>query len=183
MIIVLMGKPGSGKDEQARLLSEKYGLPHITTGELIREEMKINADLRVRMERGDLASMQEINVLFNKRLEQVDVGGGYILNGIPRTLEQAKFYENSILKDAKCIILEVSDEIAISRIAKRSLVSGRIEDSELGIVQNRMNVYRDETQPAVEYIKTNFQPGIIDATKSIEEVFAEIEKRLNLSIN
>lgn len=179
--LILIGGPGAGKGTQADKLKEKYGIAHISTGEMLREEVARGSELGMQvkavMERGDLVADSTILKLIEERLKQPDCQKGFILDGFPRTLEQAQGLEPILRRrgspNVKVLLLEVSD----GEMMKRLLARKRADDTE-ETIKNRIQKYHSETTEAIGYYE---QKGVlirIDGEQPIEEVFAEIEEAL-----
>ncbi|MCV7221982.1 adenylate kinase [Mycolicibacterium elephantis] len=174
MRVVLLGPPGAGKGTQAQKLSEKLGIPQISTGDLFRKNIGENTPLGVEAKRyldaGDLVPSELTNKLVEDRISQPDAADGFILDGYPRSVEQAKALDEMLKKrDTK---LDAVLEFAVSEeeLFKRLKARGRADDTE-EIIHNRMQVYRDETQPLLEYYKHN-NLQTVDAVGGLDEVFA-----------
>ena len=174
MRVVLLGPPGAGKGTQAQTLSEKLGIPQISTGDLVRKNIGENTPLGVEAKRyldaGDLVPSELTNKLVEDRISQPDAADGFILDGYPRSVEQAKALDEMLKKrDTK---LDAVLEFAVSEeeLFKRLKARGRADDTE-EVIHNRMQVYRDETQPLLEYYKDN-NLQTVDAVGGLDEVFA-----------
>ncbi|MFV1362751.1 adenylate kinase [Mycolicibacterium elephantis] len=174
MRVVLLGPPGAGKGTQAQKLSEKLGIPQISTGDLFRKNIGENTPLGVEAKRyldaGDLVPSELTNKLVEDRISQPDAADGFILDGYPRSVEQAKALDEMLKKrDTK---LDAVLEFAVSEeeLFKRLKARGRADDTE-EVIHNRMQVYRDETQPLLEYYKDN-NLQTVDAVGGLDEVFA-----------
>lgn len=174
MRVVLLGPPGAGKGTQAQKLSEKLGIPQISTGDLFRKNIGEGTLLGVEAKRyldaGDLVPSELTNKLVEDRITQPDAADGFILDGYPRSVEQAKALDEMLkARDTKLdAVLEfaVSEEELFKRLKSR----GRADDTE-EIIHNRMQVYRDETQPLLEYYRDN-NLQTVDAVGGLDEVFA-----------
>lgn len=173
MRVVLLGPPGAGKGTQAVKLAEKLGVPQISTGDLFRSNITDGTDLGLEAKRyldaGDLVPSELTNALVDKRLEEADAADGFILDGFPRSVEQAKALDNMLsARDTKLdAVLEfrVCEEELFTRLKDR----GRADDTE-EVIHNRMKVYRDETAPLLEYYDGTVKT--VDAVGSVDEVFA-----------
>ncbi|MGV0792822.1 adenylate kinase [Mycolicibacterium sp. XJ1819] len=174
MRVVLLGPPGAGKGTQALKLSEKLGIPQISTGDLFRKNISEGTPLGVEAKRyldaGDLVPSELTNKLVEDRIEQPDAAGGFILDGYPRSVEQAKaldeMLKNHNTKLDAVLEFSVSEEELFKRLKSR----GRADDTE-DVIHNRMQVYRDETEPLLEYYRDN-NLQTVDAVGSLDEVFA-----------
>jgi adenylate kinase len=171
--IVLLGPPGAGKGTQAQKLAEKLGIPHISTGDLFRDNISRETELGVEakkyLDSGDLVPATLTNRLVDDRLNDADAADGFILDGFPRSVEQAEALKDMLTaRNTKLdAVLEfrVSEEELLDRLKSR----GRADDTE-DVILNRMKVYRDETAPLLDYYCDELKT--VDAIGSLDEVFA-----------
>ncbi len=174
MRVVLLGPPGAGKGTQAVQLAEKLGVPHISTGELFRHNISTGTELGVRakhyLDAGELVPTSLTNDLVDDRLNQSDVAGGFILDGFPRTIDQAEALHDMLerrgLKLDAVLELRVPEEVLIDRLMSR----GRADDTE-DVIRNRFRVYRDETAPLLDYYQGEHELRTVDAVGTFDEVF------------
>ena len=174
MRVVLLGPPGAGKGTQALKLSEKLGIPQVSTGDLFRKNISEGTPLGIEAKRyldaGDLVPSELTNKLVEDRIQDEDAAAGFILDGYPRSVEQAKALDEMLKHhDTK---LDAVLEFAVSEaeLFERLKSRGRADDTE-EVIRNRMQVYRDETEPLLEYYsRTNLQT--VDAVGGLDEVFA-----------
>ena len=172
MRIVLLGPPGAGKGTQAVKIAEKLGVPQISTGDLFRHNIGAGTPLGVEakkyLDAGDLVPASLTNALVDDRLNDPDVAEGFILDGFPRTVEQAEalhdMLERRNLKLDAVLEFRVPEEELVSRLAGR----GRADDTE-EVIRNRFRVYRDETAPLLDYYTHELKT--VDAVGSLDEVF------------
>ena len=158
MRIVLLGAPGSGKGTQAVLLVKKLGLPHISTGDLLRSAAEAGTELgqkaRIVIDRGELVSDDIMLGLITERLSRDDAKNGFILDGYPRNITQAKaldeILERSGLPMVEVLHIDVDTELVVQRIAGRAAEEGRSDDA-VEVVRNRLRIYTEQTEPVVEY--------------------------------
>ena len=173
MRIVLLGPPGSGKGTQATRLAEKLGVPHISTGELFRHNINaatpLGLEAKKYLDAGDLVPADLTNALVDDRLNGDDVAQGFILDGFPRTVEQAGALDDMLkrrgLKLDAVLELRVHEDELVARLQSR----GRADDTE-DVIRNRFRVYRDETAPLLDYYSAELKT--VDAVGSPDEVFA-----------
>jgi adenylate kinase len=171
--IVLLGPPGAGKGTQAVKLAEKLGVPQISTGDLFRNNIgagtKLGLEAKKYLDAGDLVPASLTNALVDDRLNDADVAGGFILDGFPRTVEQAEALKEMLARrnlalDA-VVEFRVPEEELVSRLEGR----GRADDTE-DVIRNRFKVYRDETAPLLSYYTDELKT--VDAVGELDEVFA-----------
>ena len=187
MIIILFGPPGAGKGTQAERLVEKYNLKQLSTGDMLREAINIGSDLGKRakaiMDRGELVSDDIILSMIRERLENAE-GSGFIFDGFPRNLQQAKALDRILnkLELSLDIVIEivVNDNVLISRIEKRARESKntRSDDNE-EVLKNRLNVYHQSTEMIKPYYSEKGKLVNIDGMRGIEEVSSDIERHLS----
>jgi len=187
MRIVLLGAPGSGKGTQAALLVEELNLPHISTGELLRSAAKSGSELGMQakavMDRGELVSDDIMLGLIEERLSQTDAEAGFILDGYPRNLAQARALD-VVLERLKqpvdeALQIDIDVEMVIARIAKRAAEEGRSDDTE-DVVRNRMKVYSEQTAPVVDYYAHKGLLSRVLGDGSIDEVFQRLKGVLQM---
>jgi adenylate kinase len=170
---VLLGPPGAGKGTQAVKLAEKLELPHLSTGDLFRENIGNGTELGLKaksyLDAGDLVPSELTNELVDDRLSKPDTNVGFILDGYPRSVAQAKALHDMLERRGTALdaVLElrVPEDVLFERLKSR----GRADDTD-EVIHNRMNVYREETAPLIEYYSSELKT--VDAVGSIDEVFA-----------
>jgi adenylate kinase len=178
--VVLLGPPGAGKGTQALKLSEKLGIPQISTGDLFRKNISEGTPLGIEAKRyldaGDLVPSELTNKLVEDRIEQPDAVDGFILDGYPRSVEQARAFDemlkNHNTKLDAVLEFAVSEQELLERLKSR----GRADDTE-EVIHNRMQVYRDETEPLLEYYSHNNLQKV-NAVGTVDEVFARALRAL-----
>ncbi|AHD20700.1 adenylate kinase [Rhodococcus pyridinivorans] len=171
MRLVLLGPPGAGKGTQAAILSEKLGVPAISTGDLFRANIGQGTPLGVEAKKyidaGELVPAEITNNMVRERLAEPDAANGFLLDGFPRSVEQAKELEN-ILKDLGVeldgVLSFVIDEDVV---VERMLARGRADDTE-DVIRNRLRVYREETAPLLDYYADSIIT--VDAIGEVEEI-------------
>lgn len=177
--LILFGPPGSGKGTQALKLTERYGLLHISTGDLFRYELGNNTPLgvlaRSYMEKGHLVPDEvTVGMLRNKVDANPDVNG-FIFDGFPRTIPQAEELDALLAERgesiSKLIMLDVTEDEIVTRILERGKNSGRADDNDAAIIRNRFEVYLNETSPVYDFYAQSGKSVKVHGIGSIEEIF------------
>lgn len=179
MRIVLLGPPGAGKGTQAVKLAEKLGIPQISTGDLFRRNISSGTPLGLEAKRyldaGDLVPASLTNALVDARIDEPDAADGFILDGFPRSVDQAEALHEMLearqVKIDAVVEFKVAEDVLLDRLKER----GRADDTE-EVILNRMKVYRDETAPLLDYYSGELKT--VDAVGSVDEVFARALRAL-----
>lgn len=175
MRLVLLGPPGAGKGTQAALLSEHYGVPHISTGDLFRANIGQQTPLGIEAKRyldaGDLVPSELTNKMVRERLAEPDAKDGFLLDGFPRSVAQAKALEGMLNDLGTSLDAVLSFQVDEDVVVERMLARGRADDTE-DVIRNRMRVYREETEPLLEYYAG--QVVSVDAVGEVQEVFDRV---------
>ncbi|MCX2934680.1 adenylate kinase [Mycobacterium sp. CVI_P3] len=173
MRIVLLGPPGAGKGTQAAKLADKLGVPHISTGDLFRHNISTGTELGLEakkyLDAGDLVPATLTNALVDDRLDDADVAGGFILDGFPRSVEQAEALKQMLGRRALKLDAVVEFRVPEDELVTRLMARGRDDDNE-DTIRNRFKVYRDETSPLLDYYQDELKT--VDAVGGLDEVFA-----------
>ena len=202
--IILLGAPGAGKGTQAAMIAEEFKVPHISTGDILRRNMKEGTPLGLKakafVESGGLVPDEVVIGLVEDRLSQDDCKNGYILDGFPRTIAQAEALDKVARIDL-AINIDVPFETIVSRLGGRrvcvcgetyhvSMLNGETtckrcgkelfirDDDKPETVKNRLKVYSDQTQPLIDYYRSQNKVVDIKANGTKEEIFADIKKVL-----
>ncbi len=180
--IILFGPPGSGKGTQAASLVEKYGLQHISTGDLFRYEMSNNTPLGLKakeyMAKGELVPDSVTVGMLRNKVDMHPEAQGFIFDGFPRTVPQAEALDTLLTEKGTeihaLLSLEVDDEEIVTRIRKRGQTSGRPDDNDESIIRNRIQVYKNETTPVYDFYAGSGKSVRIPGIGSIDEIFARL---------
>lgn len=179
---VLLGPPGSGKGTQAVKLAAAFGATHLSTGDILRAEVKAGTALgqaaQAFMDRGELVPDQLILDMIRERLSVLGNGDGYILDGFPRTEPQAEGLDRMLdeLGQAleRVVLVDVSDEEITRRLAGRAAAEGRADDTD-EVIRRRLEVYRAQTAPLIDYYRRRSLLAELNGEQSIDEVFTALE--------
>ena len=189
MIIILLGPPGSGKGTQANFIQNKLSIPHLSTGDILRQSVKNETDLgnKVKniMAKGELVSDDLVLDVIKERVSQSDCNLGFILDGYPRNITQAESL-NIVLKDIdrnidRILFLDVDFEVLESRIESRTKENNeekRADDTSEVLIK-RLEEYKIQTAPLGEYYSNNKKFKKINGMKSISQVSLDIENFLD----
>lgn len=185
MKILLLGPQGSGKGTQATRIADEFGLAHIATGEMLRHaidaETPLGREVQPIVERGELVPDELMIELIRERLDEEDAREGFVLDGFPRTMAQARALDAMLAeigRDLDIVFeLQVDDDIALERLRKRALEEGRKDDTPEAIAR-RLREYHDKTEPLVGYYRGRGNLVGIHAERPIDTVFAEIQSAL-----
>lgn len=181
--IVLFGPPGSGKGTQSEKVIEKYGLIHISTGDLLREEVAAQTELGKQakeiMDRGELVSDKIVIGMIRNKIEEHREGAGFIFDGFPRTVDQARELRKALTdydeRVGVMISLEVPREELVKRLLKRGEETGRSDDN-LETINNRIDVYNRQTIPVTFYYDKMHKHASVEGTGSVDKIFERIVK-------
>lgn len=188
MNILVLGPQGSGKGTQAKRIKAKYGIPHIATGDMIREQMELGTELgrevRDVYDRGDLVSDELMIRLISDRLSRGDTLGGFVLDGFPRTMPQAEALDE-LLRELGRGLDVVFDfqvperDVLMHRLLGRAREEARSDDTQ-DAIERRLELYERETAPLVEYYRSTRGNVVgIHADRGVDDVFREIEQSLD----
>jgi adenylate kinase len=177
--VVLLGPPGAGKGTQAQKLADKLGIPQISTGELFRRNIEAGTKLGLEAQRyldaGDLVPSDLTNELVDERLDEPDAAAGFILDGYPRSLEQAQALHDMLERRGTQIDNVLEFRVPEEELFQRLKGRGRDDDNDQ-VILNRMQVYRDQTAPLLEYYCSELKT--VDAVGTVDEVFARALRAL-----
>lgn len=180
--IVLFGPPGSGKGTQSEKLVEKYSLIHLSTGDLLRKEMKAGTPLgkeaKSLIEKGQLVPDEVVVGMISSALEANPQAKGFLFDGFPRTIAQAEALDKLLtLKKTEIkvvLFLMVNEEELITRLVGRAKTSGRLDDADPEIQRRRQEIYKNETLPVAGFYQNQDKVERIEGEGSVEEIFQRL---------
>jgi adenylate kinase len=175
--LIFLGPPGSGKGTQAQVLAADLNIPHISTGDILRHAMQEQTPLGIKAQgyvnRGDLVPDQLVQDLVQERFVQPDVKSGWILDGFPRKVTQAVFLEQLLAQthqgDQRVVNLDAPDDVVVARLLAR----GRKDDTE-EVIRHRLDVYRTQTAPLIDYYRDRQKLVTVNGHQSQEEVTEQL---------
>jgi adenylate kinase len=184
--LLLLGPQGSGKGTQAKRISDEYGIPHIATGDMLREHIARQTELGKRVQpiydRGDLVPDDLMIELIRDRLSRGDTLPGFVLDGFPRTMEQAEALDDTLSEIGReltlVLELQVDDDVSRERLLKRARDEERADDTPEAI-DKRLELYHEKTEPLIAYYRAQGKLVGIHGERPVDVVFAEIEQVLN----
>ena len=187
MRIVLMGPPGSGKGTQALLVSERLGIPHISTGDIFRANVKggtpLGLEAQKYMDAGEYVPDSVTNAMVRDRLDDPDTAPGFLLDGYPRTLAQVEELDGMVAftghrLDAVVVLTVDPDEI-VQRLLQRAELEGRADDTE-DVIRRRQEVYLEQTEPLIGVYREHGIVYEIDGMGEVDEVTRRIFEALDV---
>jgi adenylate kinase len=179
--LVLFGPPGAGKGTQAVRIAEKYNLTHISTGDLLRMEVKTQTPLGIKaksiMEKGELVPDELLIDLLRNAIQRNKQGKGFIFDGFPRTIKQAGDLDRLIESEGEKInltlALDVDEKELLVRLLNRAKLEGRVDDTE-EVIQNRLVVYHKLTKPLIEFYEKQGKFKSVFGKGSIDDIFEKL---------
>jgi adenylate kinase len=179
--LIMFGPPGSGKGTQSVKIAGKYNFAHISTGDILRNEIKDKSEMGLKVqaviERGELVSDEMLLEILDCVLEKYTDYDGLVFDGFPRTLVQAQDLDRMLAGKNRCVglvlALEVNEEEVVDRLLKRAILQGRKDDTE-DVIRNRMSVYRNQTSPLIEYYQQQGKFESVLGVGSVDDIANEL---------
>lgn len=180
--VVLFGPPGAGKGTQAVNLIEKYKLVHLSTGDILRGELAAKSPLGLEakkfMDKGELVPDEVVIGMIEGKIDQNTGAKGFIFDGFPRTKAQAGALDKMLNKKNATIsimvALDVEKQELVNRLMGRGKVSGRADDQDINVIENRIAVYNRETAPVIDYYSTQGKFKPVNGMGTIDEIFSRL---------
>ena len=176
---LIFGPPGSGKGTQSVQMAEKYNLLHLSTGDMLRAEIESGTELGKRvsgiMSRGELVPDEVVIAMIGARIDAEKSKAGFLYDGFPRTVEQAialeKMIEGKGMKINAMLALDVDHDELVKRLLGRGADSGRADDQDRSVIENRIEVYRSKTEPLADHYRRKGLYRSVNGMGTIDEIF------------
>lgn len=189
--LVLFGPPGSGKGTQSAKLIEKYKLVHLSTGDILRGEIAgqtpLGLEAKKKMDKGELVPDEVVIGMISNKLDANANATGFIFDGFPRTTAQAEALDNLLTKKGTAITvmlsLDVEKQELVNRLLNRGKDSGRADDQNIDVIENRIAVYNKETAVVGDYYKKQNKLQLIQGMGSVDEIFDRLSKAIDKAKN
>ncbi len=184
--LIFLGAPGAGKGTQAQILAQSCGIPHISTGDILRAEVKEQTELGLQaksyMNKGELVPDSLLLDMIRGRLSQPVATKGWILDGFPRNVSQAEFLDKLLVEIGQkydfAIDLNVPQEILVARLLERAKVQNRPDDTE-DVIRRRLVVYDEQTAPLIDYYRNKGVFHAVDGDRDLSAVTHDLEAIVN----
>jgi adenylate kinase len=188
--IILFGPPGRGKGTQSEKLVEKYGLVHLSTGDLLRKERQLRTPLGIEaqqfVDKGQLVPDEVVIGMISSALDQNAKARGFLFDGFPRTVAQAEALDRLLeLKKSEIgqvLFLEVNEDELIKRLVHRGKTSGRTDDADENIQRKRQEVYKNETLPVAAHYAKAKKVVNVNGMGSVDEIFSRLSDQIDKKI-
>ncbi|MCK9411013.1 MAG: adenylate kinase [Prolixibacteraceae bacterium] len=182
--LVLFGPPGAGKGTQAAFLSNEYQLIHLSTGDILREEIaadtKIGQIAKDIICRGELVPDTMVINLIKEQMDKNPTANGFLFDGFPRTVPQAEALDALLVHYGRSVSamlsLEVEKEELVNRLMNRGTTSGRSDDSNRSVIENRIEVYNEKTAPLIQYYQSTGKYEAVNGIGSIEDITGRLKR-------
>lgn len=183
---LLFGPPGAGKGTQAKLMAKEHNLSHVSTGDLLRQEISKGTEIgklaKQLIDNGNFVPDEVVVKMIQEKISNTSVNG-FIFDGFPRTTTQAEILDKMLAETNeqvdKVISIIISDKVVFDRIQHRANIEGRKDDAADDIIQNRINTYHAKTEPLIEYYTKQGKYYEICGEGTIEEIYSKIDKLIN----
>jgi adenylate kinase len=181
--ILIFGPPGSGKGTQSVRLSEKFNLIHLSTGDMLRAEIAAGTELGKKMSlimsKGELVPDEVVIEMIANKIDKSKGSSGFLFDGFPRTVAQTIALEKMLnvrgMKINSMLVLDVDHDELVKRLIARAELSGRPDDKDPAVIENRIDVYKEKTEPIINYCREKgiYQP--VNGMGSIDDIFRRLD--------
>jgi adenylate kinase len=184
--LLVLGPQGAGKGTQAKRISEEFGIPHVSTGDMFRAAVEAGTELGLRVkpltDAGKLVPDELTIAMIRERLSEDDARDGFVLDGFPRNLAQAEALDEMLGVIGRgldaILFFDVTDSVGMQRALSRAEIENRVDDTE-EVIARRLATYHSETEPIIEHYRTTGKLVLIHAGRTIDEVWSEISNALH----
>lgn len=183
---LIFGPPGSGKGTQSVRLAEKYNLLHLSTGDMLRAEITAGTELGKKMSsimsKGELVPDEVVIEMIANKIDNSKGNAGFLFDGFPRTVAQTVSLEKMLndrgMKIDSMLVLDVDHDELVKRLIARAELSGRPDDKDPAVIENRISVYKDKTEPIIDYCRKKgiYQP--VNGMGTIDDIFGRLSKMM-----
>lgn len=183
---LIFGPPGSGKGTQSVRLAEKFNLLHLSTGDMLRAELAAGTELGNKMSlimsKGELVPDEVVIEMIANKIDQSKGTAGFLFDGFPRTVAQTVSLEKMLnvrgMKINQMLVLEVSHDELVKRLIARAELSGRADDKDPAVIENRISVYKEKTEPIIDYCSERglYQP--VNGMGTIDDIFKRLSDHM-----
>ncbi len=185
--LVLFGPPGAGKGTQSEKIIEKYQLIHLSTGDILRGELNaatsLGAEAKKFMDKGELVPDEVVIEMIGNKLKENTDAKGFVFDGFPRTNAQAEALDQLLTKHQTSITamlaLDVEYDELVSRLLNRGKNSGRADDQDISIIENRVKVYNQETKPVMDFYLVQKKYYAVEGMGTVEQIFDRLSKQID----
>jgi adenylate kinase len=184
---LIFGPPGSGKGTQSVRLAEKFNLLHLSTGDMLRAEIAAGTELGKKMgqimSKGELVPDEVVIEMIAVKIDSTKGKTGFLFDGFPRTVLQTASLEKMLnergMKIDSMLVLDVNHDELVKRLVARAELSGRPDDMDPAVIENRIDVYREKTEPIIEYCRKKglYQP--VNGVGSIDDIFSRLSEHVS----
>ncbi|NLA49863.1 MAG: adenylate kinase [Bacteroidales bacterium] len=188
---LIFGPPGSGKGTQSVQLAEKFNLAHLSTGDMLRAEIAAETELGRKMSsimaKGELVPDEVVIEMIAGKIDRAENVAGFLFDGFPRTVEQTVALEKMLndrgMKIDSMLVLDVGHDELVKRLVGRAELSGRPDDKDPAVIENRIAVYREKTEPIINYCRERGMYQPVNGMGSIEEIFDRLSVLVSKYVN
>ena len=187
---LIFGPPGSGKGTQSVRLAEKYNLLHLSTGDMLRAEITAGTELGKKMSAimatGELVPDEVVIEMIAAKIDSAKGVKGFLFDGFPRTVAQTGALEKMLnqrgMKIDSMLVLDVDHDELVKRLIARAELSGRPDDKDPAVIENRISVYAEKTEPIIEYCRQRGIYSPVNGVGSIDDIFIRLSEKIDLVI-
>ncbi len=185
---LIFGPPGSGKGTQSVKLAEKFNLRHLSTGDMLRAEIAAGTELGKKMSsimsKGELVPDEVVIEMIASKIDSTKNSAGFLFDGFPRTVAQTVELEKMLnqrgMKIDSMLVLDVDHDELVKRLIARAELSVRPDDKDPAVIENRIDVYREKTEPIIDYCRERGIYSPVNGVGSIDDIFERLSEKIKL---